>query len=329
MPDFLLQSLPPETLDIVLSSLGLISLVQLHCATAASFKTVSRRISAMKCACHWLNQSKRLPLAARNRRLDATRKARHRQDERQTNQEVCWQIQQQADWPSCSKHTILGILQNQIQHVNDIATLLHHCTASVIFSWGCELNALGFKIPERQKSHMEVSMQRLLDNIKQAFLIGYDKFLDFQISQKDNVNNVWKEFIALDNDNVQYHPFTDKLAFMCTLYRLQQLPPQAVLARFHRILSRCSRFELLLLSQILGMRGRNVMSRDQYMASRREVPAADVLTAFAQIEPNVRGVMLSLTEAQRRSMMLCVKEMVDRFVAGNTISVSRYHWDAS
>lgn len=324
MPDFSLQSLPPETLDIVLSSLGPISLVQLHCATAASLKTVSQRISAMKCACHWHNQSKRLPLAASNTRLDATRKAR--QDERQANEEVCWQIQQQADWPSCSKHTVLRILQNQVQHVNDIATLLHHCTASAIFSWWCELSALGFKIPERQESHVEVSMQRLLDNIKQAFLIGYDKFLDFHISQKDSVNNVWEEFIALDDDNVQYHlEFTDQLAFMCTLYRLQQLPPQAVLARFHSILSRCSRFELLLLSQVLNMRGRNVISRNQYMASRREIPAAEVLTAFAQNEPTVREVMLSLTEAQRCSMMLCVKEMVDRFVAGNTMSVSRYN----
>ena len=138
------------------------------------------------------------------------------------------------------------------------------------------------------------------------------------------MNNVWKEFIALDDGDVQYHlEFSDQLKFMCTLYRLQQLPPQAVLARFHSMLSKCSRFDLLLLSQVLTSGG-NDIGRGKYLASRREVPATDVLTAFGQNEPDVRDVVSSLTEAQRCSMMSCVKGMVDRFVAGNTVSVSRF-----
>ena len=319
----LLSSLPPETLDIVLSFLGPISLVQLHCATAASLETISRRISTVKCARHWLILSKRLPLPARNRSnetLDATKETslRHRRKQIQANEAAS----RLTNWQPCSKHALLRILRDQVQHINDIASILHHCTASAHLSWFFELRALGLDDGRRQDSYMEIPMRRLLDSIQAAFLIGYSKFLNFD-HDKDNVNNVWKEFIALHDGDVQYDlEFSDQLMFMCALYRLQQLPPQAVLARFHGILVRCSRFHLLLLSRVLQT-GRSDSFRRKYQASHRETPSNDVLTAFGQNEPDVQDVVSSLTQAQRCSMMSCVQEMVDSFVAGNTVSVSR------
>ena len=93
------------------------------------------------------------------------------------------------------------LLHNQIQQINHIASLLHRCTASAILSWLFELKALGLEdlvAPlSRQYSCMEISKQRVLDNIHKAFLIGYNKFLNFHNDHKDNLNNVWKEFMHL------------------------------------------------------------------------------------------------------------------------------------
>ena len=56
-----LHQLLPEILNKVLPFLDHAGLVHLHIATAVSFPIFRQRVSATKCARHWLNLSKRLP----------------------------------------------------------------------------------------------------------------------------------------------------------------------------------------------------------------------------------------------------------------------------
>ena len=243
------------------------------------------------------------------------------------------QAEQQQCWRPCSKHTLLQALCDQFQHINDVAALIHHSAATENYiGWRCELAALGlnpavgcysaFSLKWLMEHCIVISLERLLDNIKQAFLIGCNGFLDF-FGRKGDLHNVWKEFIAFDFPEGHDLQFHDQLAFVCSLYRLQQLPSQAVLARFHSLLSRSCRCDLLLLLQVLQLHTRNIPCREAYFASRQETPAADVLTAFGQAEPAIKDVMASLTPTQRRIMRLCVKDMVDSFVAPKTLWTRR------
>lgn len=132
--------------------------------------------------------------------------------------------------------------------------------------------------------------------------------MDFSNKKQDPRNKV-KEFSAFDYGDTQYClEFNDQLLFLCTLHRLQQLNPEAVLARLHGIFSRCSRFDLVLASRVFGDRNGTY---DEYQASKQEVPAADILTAFAQHEPCIRQVVSQLTAVQREEMTSCVQTMVN------------------
>jgi len=95
------------------------------------------------------------------------------------------------------------------------------------------------------------------------------------------------------------------------LHRLQQLNPEAVLARLHSIFSRCCRFDLLLASSVLCLDGINSATQAEYQASQQEAPAIDIFTAFAQNEPYIRQVVSQLTAMQREEMTSCVQTMVN------------------
>ncbi len=86
------------------------------------------------------------------------------------------------------------------------------------------------------------------------------------------------------------------------MYRLQQLNPEAVLARLHSIFSRCCRRDLLLASRVLCLDDTDSATQADYEASKQEAPAADILTAFAQNEPGIRHVVSHLTAMQREEM---------------------------
>ena len=158
-------------------------------------------------------------------------------------------------------------------------------------------------------------MRHLEQNIRSAFVLGYEGFLDFYHHQEDSCNKI-QEFNVFDCTAVTYHlEFNDALAFLCVLYRLQQLPAQAVLARFHGIISRLCRRDLLLLSSILQLHTTSERHREERAAHMQEAPATDVLDAFGQQEPHVRDLMNSLTPEERSSIMTCVASLVDSYVS--------------
>lgn len=88
----------------------------------------------------------------------------------------------QVSWRPCSKHSVLSILHDQIQHVNGIAALMFTWTASV-HDYLSELHALGLQdqlyktdsgLKYRDRQETVERFHNLKAAIKQAFLLGWD-----------------------------------------------------------------------------------------------------------------------------------------------------------
>ncbi len=286
-----LENLPADVLDKVLCLLDPPALVHLQAATGAGMPAVAQRVTTMRvvyhCAHHWLHLTERVALP----RKKSQRRRHHRGLE---------------DTPH-SKHELVEELRFQISHINDVAALVYHWFSCNCLAWTYQTFypiGPGREIePEHQKR-----MNSLNKKIHEALSLGYQGYLDFSNKKQDPGNKV-KEFSAFDYGDTQYClEFNDQLLFLCTLHRLQQLNPEAVLARLHGIFSRCSRFDLVLASRVFGDRNGTY---DEYQASKQEVPAADILTAFAQHEPCIRQVVSQLTAVQREEMTTCVQTMVN------------------
>ncbi len=206
-------------------------------------------------------------------------------------------VQQQAG--PCSKHHLIEVLRCQISHINDVAAFVYHWVPCSHSGWICQMDS-----PARAGYDTELweRMDHLNKKIHRALSLGHQGYLDFSKKKKDPRNKV-KEFSAFDHQPEQYllH-FHDQLLFLCSLYRLQQLNPEAVLARLHSIFSRCCRRDLLLASRVLCLDDTDSATQADYEASKQEAPAADILTAFAQNEPGIRHVVSHLTAMQGEEM---------------------------
>lgn len=166
------------------------------------------------CAHHWLHLTERVALPHKK----SQRRRHHRGLE---------------DIPY-TKLELVEELRFQISHINDVAAFVYHWFSCNCLAWtyqtyypigpGCEIE------PEHQKR-----MNSLNKKIHEALSLGYQGYLDFSNKKQDPRNKV-KEFSAFDYGDTQYClEFNDQLLFLCTLHRLQQLNPEAVLARLHGI----------------------------------------------------------------------------------------------
>ena len=229
----------------------------------------------------------------------------------------------QRRWRSCSKHCLLRSLHNQIQHINDVAALIYFWTECDLRKWETQLCALGLSAHHYDAwasglgcHGVRCRLSSLEAAIYKAFLLGWDGFVDFDGDRHDAANK-WREFKVFSSNEVRQDLMKNKneLVFLCVLYQLQQLPAQVVLARLHGMLSRCCRCDLLLLSQVLEQEVKSQTALNDYDADWVEEPESDVVMAFAQIKPTVAYALCRLTPEQKRSMVYCVKGMVDSFVA--------------
>jgi hypothetical protein len=288
-PSFL-EDLPGDALDKVLCLLDPPALVHLHAATGAGMPAVAQRINIMKavhhCAHHWLCLTERVALP--HKKCQRSHRCRH----------------------PYTKHKLIEELRSQISHINDLAALLYHWIPCHCLAWTYQVyHPIG---PGRDIAHEhEERMDSLNKKIYEALSLGFEGYLDFFNKKQDPRNKV-KEFSAFNHGDTQWSlEFNDQLLFLCTLHRLQQLNPEAVLARLHSIFSKCSRFDLLLVSRVFDHFVFDIETQDVYQASKREAPAADILTAFAQNEPQIRQVVSQLTAVQREEMTSCVRTMVN------------------
>ena len=297
-----LEDLPMDALHKVLCLLSPPALVHLHAATGAGMPAIAQRIKTMRavhsCAHHWLHLSERVALPSGESQRSCRRRRVHRP------------VQQEVD--SCTKHDLIEVLRSQISHINDVAAFVYHWVPCSYSGWSSQMHS-----PARAGYDTKLweHMDHLNKKIHRALSLGHQGYLDFSKKKKDPRNKV-KEFSAFDHDLEQYLlQFHDQLLFLCSLYRLQQLNPEAVLARLHSIFSRCCRRDLLLTSRVLCLDDTDSVTQADYEASKQEAPAADIFTAFAQNEPGIRRVVSQLTVMQREEMTFCVQSMVNNHLA--------------
>ena len=292
-----LEEPPLDALHKVLCLLSPPALVHLHATTGAGMPAIAQRVKPMKvvhfCALHWLHLSERVALPSGESQRCCRPCHAHCQD------------QQQVD--SCTKHDLIEVLRSQISHINDVAAFVHDWVPCQNLRWIGQLNSpTGAGYPELCE-HMD----HLNKMIHRALSLGHQGYLDFSKKKKDPRNKV-KEFSAFNHYPEQYLlNFHDQLLFLCSLYRLQQLNPEAVLVRLHSIFSRCCRCDLLLAARVLCLDDTDSATQAEYEASKQEAPAADIFTAFAQNEPGIRHVVSHITAIPREEMTSCVQTMVN------------------
>ena len=197
-------------------------------------------------------------------------------------------------WDPHTKHELLEVLRSQISHINDAAAFLYHWVPCQYLGWGYQLHYPDDVGPDIEFERAE-RLDRLNNKMHEALSLGYSGYLYFSNGRKDPKNKV-KQF-----SDVHFHlEFRHQLLFLCTLHRLQQLNPEAVLARLHSIFSRCCRFDLMLASRVLCLDATNSATQAEYQATKQEAPAIDILAAFAQNEPYIRQTVSQLTAMQKR-----------------------------
>lgn len=164
-----------------------------------------------------------------------------------------------------SKHSLLQKLLQQICHINDVAALIDEWVPAHNLLWAHEMAQLGIKMGFPREFLSRAScriwlpqpirrMRQLQHKVVSALSIGFVGFLDFA-GDKTNPDNkaAHHEFASFGTRRVAAGRCQhNQLLFLCSLHRLQQLPPEAVLARLHGIFSRCCRVDLLLLVTLLA-----------------------------------------------------------------------------
>ena len=280
-----LGNLPLEALDMVLCLLDPPALLHLHAATGAGIEAVAERVTTMKavhrCAHHWLHLSQRL--------LHHIGKT----------------VRLCRPWDPPTKHELIEELRFQISHINDVAAFLYHWVPCQYLDWGYQLHYPDDVGPDIEFEGGE-RLDRLNNKMREALSLGYPGYLYFSNGRKDPKNK-FKQF-----SHVPFHlEFRLQLLFLCTLHRLQQLNPEAVLARLHSTFSRCCRFDLTLAWRVLCLDRTNSVTQAEHQASKQEAPAVEMFAAFAQNEPHIRETVSQLTAMQREEMICCVQTMVN------------------
>lgn len=186
----------------------------------------------------------------------------------------------------CDKHTLLEFMSDQIQHVNDVAALLYYWHTCYRLSWWCELRELGATSRNSVvgSRDLENRMEHLNYMIHMSLQLHYDGFLDFDNRLADP-QNVHADFLEFNQGDLPYHlEYADVLVFLCSLYRLKQYSAPAVLQRLFSVLSRCCRFDLLVLTRVLQLDGTNPKTLQKYMSNTLSF-SEDILDAFGESEP--------------------------------------------
>ncbi len=194
---------------------------------------------------------------------------------------------------------------SEISHINDVAAFLYHWVPCQYLGWGYELHYRDNVGPDIELDRGE-RLDRLNNKIHEALSLGCQGNPNFCNGRKDPENK------GKQCSDVNFHlEFCHELLSLCTLYRLQQLNPEAVLARLQSIFSRCCRFDLMLASRVLCLDAANNATQAEYQASKQEMPALNILAAFAQNEPRIRQTVSQLAAVQKEQVVSCAQTLVN------------------
>lgn len=307
----MLDKLPADVMSLMLTYVEPVHLVRLRIACGNTLPVVKRRLLAVKYAkisCgHWLSLSRRLVCPAIPRDDRVSVETSQIRDEKRRKR---WREHINLLSP-CDKYTLLRFISDQIQHVNDVAALLYYWHTSQHLNWWCELQELGYVARNSLPLSRDLDnrMQNLNTMIHTSLHLHYDGFLDFDDRLADP-SHVYKDFLDFNKGDLWYHlEFADVLVFLCSLHRLKRYSAPAVLQRLFSLLSRCCRFDLLVLTRVLQLDGRNPRILQQYVTNT--LSSEDILDAFGETEPYVQGILQSLTSVQRNSIIAKVEKLCD------------------
>lgn len=308
----ILERLPPDVMSLLLTYVEPVDLVRLRIACGNTMPVVKRRMLAVKFAkrasSHWLMLSRRMVCPAI---LQDNHVPLETWQVREEKRRKRWHDHINLLSP-CDKHTLLEFISDQIQHVNDVAALLYYWHTCYRLNWWCELQELG------AISRNSIVASRDLDNrmehlsfmIHTSFQLRYDGFLGFDNMLADP-NNVQADFWDFNKGDLSYDlEFADVLVFLCSLYRLKQYSAPAVLQRLNSLLSRCCRFDLLVLTRVLQLDGRNPQILQKYMSNTLSF-SEDILDAFGESEPYVQEMLQSLASVQKENIIAVVKKLCE------------------
>ena len=239
----------------------------------------------------------------------------------QTGREQLW-----GEFQQMSKHSLLRTLLQRIRHINDVAVLLHAwvVASTPLMGWFVNFDGLGqwgrhadmkssYDFWSRQGLHAR--LQQLHNKVLAAFSIGHVAFSHYDSHPRDMA-----EFAAFAKLADPWGMNDGFLAFFCALHRLQQLPPNAVLARLHSIFSRCCRFDLLLLTNCLA--NWHVCAAAEAIWSEfipseaipPEAHADDIFTAFGANRRCTMAVVAQVSPSDKVKIKELIHKIVDAWV---------------
>ena len=158
-------------------------------------------------------------------------------------------------------------------------------------------------------------MRQLQHKVVAALSVGFMGFLSLYRDRDHPHNKVacpgFAPFAADRHLWTSCREWHNHLLFLCALHRLQQLPPDAVLARLHSIFSRCCRFDLLLLTTRFA-RAHCCAGE----AVKPEAHADDILTAFGGMTRGMHYMPMidDLHVSDRAAIKQSIGNMVDAWV---------------
>ena len=307
-----LKMLPADVMSLLLTYAEPVDLVRLRVACGNGMPVVQKRLLAVKFAkrsfSHWLSLSRRMVFPAIPQDNHVPLETWQVREEKRRKR---WHDHINLLSP-CDKHTLLEFISDQIQHVNDVAALLYYWHTCYRLNWWCQLRELGSisRSSVVASRDLDDRLEHLNSMIYTSFQLHHDGFLDFDNRLADP-KNVQADFMDFNKGDLSYHlEYADVLIFLCSLYRLKLYSAPAVLQRLFSLLSRCCRFDLLVLTRVLQLDGRNPKILQKYMSNTLSF-SEDILDAFGESEPYVQQMLHSLTSVQKKKMIAVVKKLCD------------------
>lgn len=305
----ILETLPSDVMSLLLTYVEPTDLVKLQTACGNTMLVDKEPVGCQvrqESSSHWLSLSRRMVFPAIPRDDHVSLET--------------WQIREEKRrkrlydhinlLSPCDKHTLLEVISDQIQHVNDVAALLYYWHTCYLLNWWCQLRELG-SISRNSlvgSRDLDNRMEHLNSMIHVSFQLHHDGFLDFD-SRLADPQNVHADFLDFNKDDLPYHlEYADVLVFLCSLYRLKQYSAPAVLKRLSSLLSRCCRFDLLVLTRVLQLDGRKLKILQKYRSNILSC-SKDILDAFGESEPYVQEMLQSLTSVQQKNIIASVKKL--------------------
>ncbi|KAL3130383.1 hypothetical protein ABBQ38_008208 [Trebouxia sp. C0009 RCD-2024] len=287
-------------------------LMQLDTATMAQVPVIRRRRLQMQYARRWLQLTRRIP---RVECIPCFEIAYGSLESRKVHQQL-WQVLQHK-----RKQSLLQTLIKQIRNMNDVAALIDAWVSAHENRWDCARKQLG---EEKELMFNEATwypevtvlkpymrgirrMRQRQHKVVAALSIGFVECLDVYSNMQHPANKAAHPELAAFAACCEKGAH-NQLPYLCSLHRLQQFAPEAVLARLHSIFPGCCQFDpLLLVSCLAKVR----QSADGVWPGAQ---ADDILAAFGGLSSCFKHTVYRLSTLEKVKVKQHICDKVDDWV---------------